>query len=97
MATRGLTKRGATCPISAEFCKVARDVKVDGSFSWLRKTFATVAARSGFPHAVNHVMGHVASGAEAMPAVYRQRQWDDELRGVAGVVRDWLNKGRPSA
>lgn len=55
-------------------------------FYALRRTFATIAANAGIQPAVNHIMGHRDS---TMPAVYRQRVYQEKLIEVSQYVRRW--------
>ena len=58
-----------------------------GGFSWLRKTFETVASACCDQVAVNYIMGHVDA---SMAAVYRQEVWDERLVKATDTVHDWL-------
>lgn len=76
------------CDVAKRFRSV-RDAALigNGGFSWLRKTFATVASASGDQVAVNFIMGHVDP---SIPGVYRQEIQDSRLINVSDHVRKWL-------
>jgi integrase len=61
-----------------------------GGYSWLRKTFETVAGASKDQVAVDFIMGHVDS---SMAGVYRQEIQDERLIEVSRVVWKWLRAG----
>jgi integrase len=58
-------------------------------FSWLRKTFRTVAERKGDLIACRLIMGHVA-GSQDMDSIYVQKVYDEKLEAIAEDVRQWL-------
>lgn len=76
--------------VSAAFRELLVSLKLykKGStgFYNLRRTFATVAANAGNQPAVNHIMGHRDA---TMPALYRQRVYQDKLVDVSQYVRRW--------
>jgi integrase len=83
------------CPISYEFRKQLKSIGIYRAnmttFYALRRTFATIAARTPDQVAVNYITGHAASNSD-MPAVYRTEVSDENLLAVSNYVRDWLFK-----
>ena len=63
--------------------------KLKITFSWLRKTFRTVADETGHTQACRLVMGHT-SPASDMDATYVRCVSDEVLLRVAEHVRSWL-------
>jgi integrase len=85
-------------PFSASNCDIAKRFRSardyagirQGGYSWLRKTFETVAGASKDQVAVDYIMGHVDA---TMAGVYRQEIQDDRLIAVAKVVHRWMRRG----
>jgi integrase len=76
-------------PVSAEFRKLLRKVRLDvgKSFYSLRHTFRTVADGAKDQPAADHIMGHEVAH---MSSHYREGIDDARLRAVADHVRAWL-------
>jgi integrase len=82
----------AYCAANCEVAKTFRSVRdlagvSSGGFSWLRKTFETVAGACGDQVAVDYIMGHVD---HSMASVYRQEIQDERLRKASRTVLKWL-------
>jgi integrase len=85
-------KSGSTNPVSSEFCKVVRELKIHRaglSFYALRHTFETIGGESLDQVAVDAIMGH-APAANDMASAYRERMTDERLKAVSDHVRRWL-------
>ena len=90
-----------TIPISKEFAKILRPLKVKrgrkqeavyrkglGLYT-LRHTFQTIGDAARDPIATRAIMGHAEAGND-MSAVYREGVDDDRLKAVTDHVRQWL-------
>ncbi len=75
--------------VTAEFNRGMTKAELDGrTFYDLRRTFQTIAEGARDLVAVQHIMGHAASGSD-MSAVYRQSIDDERLLAVVDQVRAW--------
>ena len=82
----------STNPISAEFCKLLKALKLHRpglGFYALRHTFETIGGDSRDQVAVNYIMGHAPPDSD-MASVYRERISDERLKAVTDHVHQWL-------
>ena len=82
-------KNGKTNPVSSEFKKLARKVKLPKGLTFyaLRHTFETIGGASRDQVAVDLIMGHARND---MASMYREEVGDDRLKAVTDHVHGWL-------